>query len=89
MARVFQHDPDADLDYTIDWESWLDSDTIATSTWVADSGITIESDSNTSTTTTVWISGGTAGSSYKATNHIVTAAGRAEDRTITLRVAEK
>ena len=86
---VFYKDPDAVLDYTIDWETWLDSDTISTSTWTVPSGITKNTDTNTTTTTTIWLSGGTAGISYDLLDRIVTAAGRTEDRTIAIIVREK
>ena len=86
---VFYKDPDAVLDYTIDWETWLDSDTISTSTWTVPSGITKASDTNTTTTTTIWLSGGTAGTSYDLLNRVVTAGGRTDDRTITIIVREK
>ena len=87
---TFIKDPDAVLDYSINWSTWLvTGDTIVTSTWTADTGITIDSDSNTTTATTVWLSGGTAGESYGVTNHIVTDDGREDDRTITILVCEQ
>lgn len=89
MPQVFTKDPEAILDYVVDWSDWLVGDTIATSTWVADSGITIDDDDNTTTTATVWLSGGTVGTVYEATNSIVTAAGREDDRTITVIVLER
>lgn len=83
--RKFVKDPNAKLDYTIDWSSWLPSgDTITSMTASATSGITIASSSRTATSSTVWLSGGTAGSSYDVTMHIVTTAGREDDRTITI-----
>lgn len=83
-------DPDAILDYSINWSSWLvTGDTITTSTWTAEDGITIDDDSNTTTATTVWLSGGTVGESYSVTNHIVTEDGREDDRTITILVREQ
>jgi len=89
MSQSFLKDPDSQLDYTISWLSWLNGDTIATSSWAAESGITIEDESNTTTTATVWLSGGTLGEVYLATNTIVTAGGRTDERSITLRVTEK
>jgi hypothetical protein len=74
-------DPDSVLDYTLDWSAWLDDDTIVTSTFLVDSGLTKDSDSKTTTTTTVWLSGGTAGTNYGITNRITTTAGRTADRT--------
>ena len=82
----FVKDPDASLDYGFDWSAWLGTDTIATSTWTVDSGITKGATSNTTTTTTVWLSGGTVGTTYNAVNRIVTAGGRTNDHTLTVRV---
>lgn len=89
MAKIFDKDPDAVLDYTIDWSAWLVSDTIATSDWSVQAGLTEDSDSNTTTTATVWLSGGAEGESYSVRNRITTAAGRTDDRTITIRVVER
>lgn len=87
---TYVKDPSAILDYSINWSSWLVAgDTIVTSTWTAETGITIDDDSNTTTATTVWLSGGTAGESYDVTNHIVTDDGREDDRTITILVREQ
>lgn len=83
-------DPDAVLDYLNDWTDWLpDGDTIVTSTWTAETGITIDSDTNTTTAAVVWLSGGTAGTKYLVTNHIVTAQGREDDWSILINCKEK
>lgn len=89
MATSFIHDPDAVLDYEIDWSAWLGTDTISSSTWTVPSGLTEDSSTNTTTTATIWLSGGTAGTRYEVTNHIVTAGGREEDRTIQIVVRER
>ena len=86
---VFTKDPNAVLDYSFNWETWLDDDTISTSTWTADTGITIDSSSTTTTVATVWLSGGTAGTTYTVTNRIVTAASRTEDRSLTINVRQR
>lgn len=87
---TFTHDPNAVLDYSVDWSAWLASgETITVSSWTAATGITIDSDSNTTTVATAWISGGTAGRNYTATNHIVTSAGREDDRSIALYCRER
>lgn len=87
--KHFIKDPDAVLDYTIDWETWLDDDAIASVSWVADSGITIDSETNTTTTATVWLSGGTAGAQYELTCSIITANAREDDRTIAIILRER
>jgi len=101
MSKSFLHDPDAVLDYRFDWKSstngsggtdWLgSSETIASHTVTADTGITVDSSELASTATAVvaWVSGGTASTAYNVTCHIVTSAGREDDRTITLRVVER
>lgn len=89
MNNVFIKDPDAVLDYSIDWSAWLGTDTIIISTWTVPTGIVKASDSQTTTVTTVWLSGGTDGSSYPVVNRIVTAGGRTDDRTLIIEVAQK
>ena len=79
-------DPDATLDYQVDWSAWLGADTISTSTWVVPSGITKVVDSKTTTTATIWLSGGTIGTLYQVTNRIVTALGRTDDRSLEIMV---
>lgn len=82
-------DPNEVLDYSVDWSARLGSDTISASTWVVPSGITKNSDSNTTTATTIWLSGGTEGDSYSLVNRVVTAGGRTFDQTIKLKVKSK
>lgn len=79
---AFQKDPDAVLDYLVDWTKWLGTDSIDTSDWILPAGITEDSSTNTTTTATIWLSGGTPGVSYSIVNRITTAAGRTDDRTI-------
>lgn len=92
-SNIFTKDPDATLDFMIDWNapdqygnSYLGTDTISQSTWAVSSGLTSVSTSNTSTTATIWLSGGTAGQTCRATNTIVTAGGRTDDRTLIILV---
>jgi hypothetical protein len=87
--KTFTKDPDARLDYSIDWETWLDGDTIVSSSsgsdWELPSGISASSSpahSKTTTTTTAWITGGTAGEEYVLTNTIHTDAGRINDASL-------
>lgn len=83
-------DPNAVLDYGFDYSRWLPSgDTITASTWTPDTGITVNSSSFTSTATTVWLAGGTAGTSYKVVNHITTQQGRQDDQTLEISVRQQ
>jgi hypothetical protein len=86
---TYLKDPDSTLDYEIDWTAWLGADTIATSTWIPATGITEASSTNTTTTATVWLTGGTVGQTYLVTNRITTAAGRTDDRTIRVQVQNR
>lgn len=89
MARDFVKDPDAVLDYQWDWSAWLAGDTIETYTVTASDGLTVDTDSSTSTAVTAWLSGGVAEQRYTVTCHVETVAGREDDRTITVTVMER
>ena len=88
---TFTKDPDATLDYVLDWTEWLGAfgDTIATSSWTVPDGLVKVTESNTSVLATVWLSGGTDGQAYSVTNRITTVGGRADDRTIKIKVRNK
>jgi hypothetical protein len=93
---IYVKDPDAVLDYTVDWEAWLKGDTIASSTFTVEeipnvTGLVNNYEDKSDTTTTVWLSGGAVGIRYKVTNRIVTAAARprTDERSFYVRVAEK
>jgi hypothetical protein len=90
-------DPDAVLDYSLDWVDWLATgDSLATSAWAADTGLSVDvspAPTIVGTVTTVWLSGGTAGSSYEVTNSITTDVpipnGRSDDRSFVVKVVER
>lgn len=92
VAKV-RKDPQAILDYSLDWGTeWLeDGDTITASAWTADPAddLTVDDQPYTATVTTVWLSGGLAGSAYVVTNHITTALGREDDRSLLVEVVER
>lgn len=88
--REFLKDPNAVLDYRFDWSSWLAaSETISTSAMTVSAGLTKDSESNTTTTATVWLSGGAEGTRYTVQNRITTNQGRTDDRTIQIRVSNR
>lgn len=101
MTSRFIKDPSAVLDYKFDWAAltngsgtsdWLSSgETIASRTVTLDTGLTKDSDSVTdsSTSVTVWLSGGTAGSTYGVTCRITTTAGRTDERSIVIEVKNR
>lgn len=86
----FIKDPNARLDYQVDWTEWLsDSETIQTSLWIVPTGIASDDEDVTSTSATVWLTGGTAGQTYALTNRITTNQARTDDRTIQIVVRER
>lgn len=88
----FKKDPDEVLDFKIDWSAQMTqdgSDTISTATWSVTTGIIVDSTSKTTTSATVWLSGGTAGTEYDCVNEIVTAGGRTYNRTIKIVCEER
>lgn len=89
MAYV--KDPGEKKDYAVDWSAHLDDgDTITTSTWVVGAGLTQATPAPSATTTvaTIWLSGGTAGTEYRVTNHVVTAQGREFERSFFVNVQD-
>jgi len=88
-VKLFKKDPSAILDYSIDWSLWLDGDTIQTSSWTVPQGLTKASETNNSTTATVWLSGGTVDQTYTVTNRITTANGRTDERSILIKVEDR
>ena len=67
----------------------LGTDTITDSEWIVPDGLAKVTDSQTATSATIWLSGGTAGTNYTLTNRIVTVGGRTEDRSFTVRLQER
>lgn len=84
----FTKDPDSTEDYQFRWSPELDGDTISSSSFSLPDGLTQVSTSNTTTTATIFVSGGSSGQSYRVTNRVVTAGGRTWDKTIRILVQE-
>lgn len=86
MSRSFTKDPQDLLDYTFDFSEWLgtDGDTIDTQAVTVADGLTQNNVVNTTSTVTVWLSGGTLGRSYAVECEIVTSGGRRKNVEITV-----
>jgi hypothetical protein len=78
--------PGSILDYSVIWTDWLDSDEIDTSTWSVPTGLTKVKDSKTVEISTVWLSGGTVGTTYSVVNTITTIGTRTQQKTVKVRV---
>lgn len=92
IIKEFTQDPNEELDYKIDWTRTLtpDGDTVASSSWDVPTGLTEpHAQSHDSTSTIVWVAGGTINENYTLTNHIVTSGGRKYDQSIIIRIRSK
>lgn len=85
MGFRFSKTPTEVVDYSIDWSD-ISPDTISTSTFAVDTGITKDNETNDTTSSTVWVSGGTDGTDYQITNTITTAGGRTFQRDFVIKV---
>lgn len=86
----FVIDPDAVLDFQFDWSEWLsDGEIITAHTVTTGDTITVDSSTHTDTTVTAWVSGGSDKSSATLTCHVLTTAGRQDDRSIRLLIRQR
>ena len=64
-CEVFEKDADGKKRVIIDWSTWLGSSEIASVAWTVPSGLTDTGEAtNTTTTATIYLSGGTDGQEY-------------------------
>lgn len=87
-------DPDAILDYAIDWGAeYLNGDVIDQSSWsvepIEPGGANVIASAFDFLTATVQTGGGRAGHLYRLTNRVVMASGREDRRSIVLRVERR
>jgi len=87
-------DPGATLDYSVDWGAdYLTGDVITESSWTVSpaeaGGLSIVSSRFDLLVSTVEAGGGQPGRIYRLTNHVVTAEGREDSRSIMLRVEQR
>ena len=90
---VFTKDPDAAVDYGVNWgQDYLQQDEIIlTSVWSAVPAdvLSLNNESNSGTETGVFVAGGVAGHSYLLSNRITTSNSRTDERSLTIRVIQK
>lgn len=86
-------DPQARVDYAIDWSPYLDGQAIETSLWAIvpeeDDGIAVEEDSFEPGRTAARLAGGVTGHSYLVCNMVTFSDGTTDIRSLTLRVEER
>lgn len=84
-------DPDAVLDYAVDFTEWLkplDGDTIASHEVIV-TGVTLTQSAHSNTAVVFWVSGGTVGQPASAVVRITTYAGRIDDRTVFFKIKQR
>ena len=87
---AFPKDPDALLDYVVDWTDWLPTgDYIVSAAASVPSGITLNTQSYSSTQHTIWLVSGNTDTEYTIISRIWTNGGRRDDRSFTIRVRER
>jgi hypothetical protein len=90
VIATYSKDPDATLDYALDWSAWLDDGDALSAVVVTYDGVTeAASPVLSGSRTTAWVAGGTAGATATVTYQITTTAGRIDQRSIRLRVVER
>jgi len=87
-------DPDAVLDYSIDWADALEEgEALSTAEWLIapqlPGGLAIASESAVGAVHTAVVSGGRPGDLYRLTNRVTTDQGRTHDLSFLIRIAEK
>jgi hypothetical protein len=85
-------DPDAVLDYQLDWSDWLAEGESIAALAVTVTGLVLETSAFTATATTAWVSGGVVGALGEIEFRITTDSAplsRVDDRTLILRIAER
>lgn len=97
ILAKYEKQPAEVKDYNIDYSEWLSPvvDTVASATAivtsVTEAAPTLEIDSimESSTTVKLWISGGTAGVSYKVTVQMTTTGGRLDESELVFKVKDR
>ena len=90
-TKVFEKQPLEVIDYFFNYVDWLasKSDTSASYTLTAATGITLVSHSEVSAgVIQVFISGGTSGQRYKVTCHLTTTGGRVKELDLILKIKD-
>ncbi|HYN45762.1 MAG TPA: hypothetical protein VES64_03635 [Allosphingosinicella sp.] len=86
-------DPEARVDYAIDWALYLDDQTIVASAWSVEpdeeGGLAVDEESFALARAAARLSGGVVGHSYSVSNLVTLSDGSADSRSIILRVEER
>jgi hypothetical protein len=88
---TYMKDPDAELDFALDWSKWLlEGETIDSFPVTVEAGLTQpQAASQTGGVVTVWLAGGNPGTTYAVTGRVVTSQGRTDERSIRIHVQHR
>lgn len=91
---IYLKDPQASVDYTIDWPAaFIGAGSIASSEWAVApdeaGGIAVAASSLDGGHCVATLEGGLAGHVYRVRNRILLSDGRSDERSLTLRVEER
>lgn len=91
---IYLKDPQAILDYAIDWPlGWVGEATIVSALWTVapgePDGLTIADETIAGLRTIARLGGGVAGRVYRVAAGVTLSDGRADERSLTLRVEER
>jgi hypothetical protein len=94
MMTLLLKDPEAVLNYAVDWGAeYLGADSLIASRWeispVEQGGVNIDWASFDANAATVTASGGISGHSYDLRNHVILASGLTDSRSITMRLEKR
>lgn len=89
IIATYSKEQDAITTYGIDWSAWLDGRTIASSVWDVPVGLTNVSESNTTTSTAIQLSGGVWGDSFTVTNTVTLNTADVEERSIVINIQQE
>lgn len=87
-------DPGGRIDYAFDWAAaYLDGQVIAASSWTVEpveaGGVTIDAHAFDMVRTSVRLSGGREGVSYRVSNAVTLSDGQSDERSLTIRVEQR
>jgi len=91
---VYLKDPDAVLDYTVDWSGALvEGESLTSAEWLVspqtENGLALITQSADGQSRTAMVSGGRPGEVYRLTNRVTTDHGRSYDRSFVIRIDQK
>jgi hypothetical protein len=94
IMATYLKDPGASLDYTVDWGAgYLGTATLTASTWtvlpVEPGGLVVSAQAQSTTRASVTLSGGVPGHFYRLANQVVMSDGKADERSIHIRVEQR